>query len=893
MIPSLESISLSRRCLRGLAASAVLFAIGAECGAAQPQHRPEQRERRFVQTDPRLANALDATDLVTISNRKPGSSDPSSRAVLYSEDFESGTLGSMTPYGGGGGFWHVRPGSDCGTGGSSQVASFSIPGGCSFETGSSVFGGILTPWMEFPADSVTTLSFDRFNEGEFFANFDRFEVYVEDEFSTLIRVGEFLEPQAWTNTSIDLSSFPPGEYRILFYFDSGDELFNNFRGAWFDNVVVDSEESDGCPPAAIFATTTGSPTTESLLYSIDLGAQTATLVGPTGFLRVGAIDYGPDDLLYGIGERPDFSGVDVLIRINPLTGAGTEIGPLGVFTDAGFGDMSFRDDGTLFAYNVSNLGPGHALYTVDTTTGAATFLGASGYSFSAGNALSFGANGTLYLSNTTGGVFLNSLDQSTGAGTSLSPIANISSRLNAMDLDQDSGLLLAVDRIASGGPVRIGWLNTATSSFAEVFTSVLPLDGIAFAVPDCDVDPPCDTPERGEFRTPSIGAEDGYVREPNLITMSEGPVVVKGTTAQVGDDSANWQNRGVFSFDTAGLPDDAQITTMTLRLTRASSAGNVATLGDLILDMGDSLVGANASLDTFDYDDASAAWLDVATSFPVPAGNGFTTFAAIDPAYFSSVDLEGKTQFRVRFESLTDNDNQSDYLSFHTGEASAWLRPELIVEYATGNCVEFPEYDPCDGPFVATIWSSAAQDGGVGESHYTSEVGSTFNAGAGTAAVGDTGSRTQQKLYLHFDTSAIPTDATITSAAVRLYRSSATGTAAASLGSLVIDMRNPYAGPANFGSSDALEAADFESYAQFQGVATFTVPTTNTYTETFLDATGMQAINKGGATQMRVRFTLPDDGDFLADQVSFGTGNFGATSPGRPRLIVTYMTPCP
>ncbi len=59
-----------------------------------------------------------------------------------------------------------------------------------------------------------------------------------------------------------------------------------------------------------------------------------------------------------------------------------------------------------------------------------------------------------------------------------------------------------------------------------------------------------------------------------------------------------------------------------------------------------------------------------------------------------------------------------------------------------------------------------------------------------------------------------------------------------------------------------------------------------------LKRSGFHAINKGGATQMRVRFTLPDDGDFLADQVSFGTGNFGATSPGRPRLVVTYMTPC-
>jgi hypothetical protein len=399
-----------------------------------------------------------------------------------------------------------------------------------------------------------------------------------------------------------------------------------------------------------------------------------------------------------------------------------------------------------------------------------------------------------------------------------------------------------------------------------------------------------------QFRAPSIGAEDGYVREPNLDPLEEGPFTTKGTTAQVGDDRGNWQNRAVLSFDTSGIPDEANITSVTLRLTRSSSAGNVAPLGRLVLDMGGSLIGEGAELDFTDFDDDSAAALDVASSFPVPAGNGFTTFASVDQEFHHLVDQQGTTQVRVRFETPTDGDGLADYLNFHMGEALSHYRPELIVDYGLTTCFEPETFDATVGPFETTIWSSAAEDGGVGESHYTSEVGGSSNAGSGTTTVGDTGSRTQQMMFLQFDTSGIPTDATITSAELRLYRSSAIGTAAANLGPLVVDMRVP-GGALNrsfdpfFGTSEALEVADFQAFSHFPAVATLIVPASNTYTSTFLGTTGLLAINKGGNTQMRVRFTLPDDGDFLADQVSFGTGNFGATSPGRPRLVIEYYLP--
>ena len=298
-----------------------------------------------------------------------------------------------------------------------------------------------------------------------------------------------------------------------------------------------------------------------------------------------------------------------------------------------------------------------------------------------------------------------------------------------------------------------------------------------------------------------------------------------------------------------------------------------------------------ALLEPADYDLASAGNLNVATSFPIPAGNGYTVFADIDSAYFGSIAIDGLTQFRVRFANESDDDNTMDFISFHSGEAGATVRPELIVEYYTGSCSPCAPGDGCDGPFVATLWSTPLEDGGLMESHFTSEVGGTANNGATTSPVGDTATRQQLQVLLNFDTSSIPADALITSAELRVYRASATG-GWSSFGPIWVGMRNPCAMPWMYGASGLLEMIDFQAINSTAPVATLNVPTTNTYTSALLNASGLAAINRGGMTQMKLYYPLADDGDAVSDQVQIGTGNYGSTSPGRPRLVVTYSTGC-
>ena len=66
------------------------------------------------------------------------------------------------------------------------------------------------------------------------------------------------------------------------------------------------------------------------LHVIDAGTGAATAIGLIGFERVSGMDFGPDGVLYATAERADGSDTPVLITIDPVTGAGTEVGPIGI-----------------------------------------------------------------------------------------------------------------------------------------------------------------------------------------------------------------------------------------------------------------------------------------------------------------------------------------------------------------------------------------------------------------------------------------------------------------------------------------------------------------------------------------------------------------------------------
>jgi uncharacterized repeat protein (TIGR01451 family) len=220
----------------------------------------------------------------------------------------------------------------------------------------------------------------------------------------------------------------------------------------------------------------------AVLFQINPNNGAATMVGPIGFERVSAMDFGPGGTLFATGERMDGSDTNVLLTIDPCTGAGTEVGPTNV-TGTGFGDVladiSFRRaDGVLFAYIES----GDALGTINTATGALTAIGATNTAGCCGNGIAFSSNDTLFHAND---VDLSTLNQTTAQETVVAPLAfppegDNRPRINAMDFRSDT-LFGVLNDGSSGAPENyLTTINTMSGAVTLVGPTQGGLDALAF-----------------------------------------------------------------------------------------------------------------------------------------------------------------------------------------------------------------------------------------------------------------------------------------------------------------------------------------------------------------------------------------------------------------------------
>jgi hypothetical protein len=143
----------------------------------------------------------------------------------------------------------------------------------------------------------------------------------------------------------------------------------------------------------------GAPVGNGGFYTINPMSGALTAVGGSGIIY--------DDLgyttagFYAVGQDAN------LYSINPATAAATLIGPTGL----GFGTwrgLSTNSNSLYFA-------DGLDLYTLNTTTGTATLVGALGDSIEIGPLVQ--ENGVLYGGQETPGLFVDSVNPTTGAAT--------------------------------------------------------------------------------------------------------------------------------------------------------------------------------------------------------------------------------------------------------------------------------------------------------------------------------------------------------------------------------------------------------------------------------------------------------------------------------------------
>ncbi len=185
---------------------------------------------------------------------------------------------------------------------------------------------------------------------------------------------------------------------------------------------------------------------------------------------------------------------------------------------------------------------------------------------------------------------------------------------------------------------------------------------------------------------------------------------------------------------------------------------------------------------------------------------------------------------------------------------------------------------------TATFNSKAASDGWILESTETSNVGGTLDKTATTFYVGDDLKDRQYRSIISFNTAALPDNAIVISAQVKIRRQGLVGTDPFTThGNLLLEIRNGL-----FNNDLDLRLPDFAAPASSSTPDTF-IPLAASWYAANLSSENMSLVNKYGITQFRLRFDADDNDDLGADYLKFFTGE--GTTAYQPQLIVTYVVP--
>jgi hypothetical protein len=184
---------------------------------------------------------------------------------------------------------------------------------------------------------------------------------------------------------------------------------------------------------------------------------------------------------------------------------------------------------------------------------------------------------------------------------------------------------------------------------------------------------------------------DGWLLESTATSNMGGSFNVLAPTFNLGDDAARKQYRGLLSFSTAGLPDTAVITKVTLKVKKSTITGaaTFVMFGGLKLDVKKGPFGALALAKT-DFEALTGATGKSYGPYTalVPVANVYTVnlpvsgATSVAPYINKMTTLNGVTQFRLRFTKGDNANTVANFISFYTGNSTtAANRPTLTIEY--------------------------------------------------------------------------------------------------------------------------------------------------------------------------------------------------------------------
>jgi hypothetical protein len=181
----------------------------------------------------------------------------------------------------------------------------------------------------------------------------------------------------------------------------------------------------------------------------------------------------------------------------------------------------------------------------------------------------------------------------------------------------------------------------------------------------------------------SIAAQDGWVLESSETSNMGGSINSAAQTFNLGDDKTKKQYRGILSFSTGSLPDNAVITGVTLKVRQQAILGGgnpVSIFQGFMFDVKKGFFGTAATLQTGDFQAAASA--SYGPSAPAPVGGWYSFNLTGAKGYVNKLATNsGLTQIRLRFK-LDDNNNAiANYLSLYSGNAPAASQPQLVITY--------------------------------------------------------------------------------------------------------------------------------------------------------------------------------------------------------------------